>query len=50
MRILVTGGTGHLGRSIVSGLKREGHAVRMLRLPGAIGVMRRLGLLGGQRG
>jgi uncharacterized protein YbjT (DUF2867 family) len=30
MRILVTGGTGHLGRAIVSGLKREGHTVRIL--------------------
>ena len=30
MRILVTGGTGHLGRSIVDGLAREGHQVRVL--------------------
>jgi uncharacterized protein YbjT (DUF2867 family) len=30
MRILVTGGTGHLGRAIVSGLKRDGHTVRIL--------------------
>jgi uncharacterized protein YbjT (DUF2867 family) len=30
MTILVTGGTGHLGRAIVSGLQREGHSVRVL--------------------
>jgi uncharacterized protein YbjT (DUF2867 family) len=30
MRILVTGGTGHLGRAVVAGLQREGHAVRVL--------------------
>jgi uncharacterized protein YbjT (DUF2867 family) len=30
MRILVTGGTGHLGRTIVDGLLREGHRVRIL--------------------
>ena len=30
MRILVTGGTGHLGQAIMSGLKREGHQVRIL--------------------
>lgn len=30
MRILVTGGTGHLGTQIVSGLQREGHQVRVL--------------------
>jgi uncharacterized protein YbjT (DUF2867 family) len=30
MRILVTGGTGHLGRAILSGLIREGHEVRVL--------------------
>ncbi len=30
MRILVTGGTGHLGRSIVSGLPPLGHQVRIL--------------------
>ncbi len=30
MRILVTGGTGHLGTQIVSGLQREGHHVRVL--------------------
>lgn len=30
MRVLVTGGTGHLGRAIVPGLKREGHTVRVL--------------------
>jgi uncharacterized protein YbjT (DUF2867 family) len=35
MRILVTGGTGHLGRGIVSRLKDEGHHVRVLaRSPG----------------
>ena len=35
MRILVTGGTGHLGRAIVSGLRGEGHRVRILaRRPG----------------
>jgi uncharacterized protein YbjT (DUF2867 family) len=30
MRILVTGGTGHLGQAIVSELKREHHQVRIL--------------------
>lgn len=30
MRILVTGGTGHLGKAIVLGLKREDHHVRVL--------------------
>ena len=30
MRILVTGGTGHLGRDIVSLLKDQGHQVRVL--------------------
>jgi uncharacterized protein YbjT (DUF2867 family) len=30
MRILVTGGTGHLGQAIMSGLTREGHQVRIL--------------------
>ena len=30
MRILITGGTGHLGRAIVSGLKRQSHTVRIL--------------------
>jgi uncharacterized protein YbjT (DUF2867 family) len=36
MRILVTGGTGHLGRDIVSRLKDQGHQVRVLaRTPGA---------------
>ena len=30
MRILVTGGTGHLGQAVVSGLKRKGHQVRIL--------------------
>ncbi|MGN6167641.1 MAG: SDR family oxidoreductase [Solirubrobacteraceae bacterium] len=30
MRILVTGGAGHLGRAVVSGLQREGHHVRIL--------------------
>src|SRR5438874_6790781 len=30
MRILVTGGTGHLGQSVVAGLKEEGHRVRIL--------------------
>jgi uncharacterized protein YbjT (DUF2867 family) len=30
MRILVTGGTGHLGHAIVSGLGRDGHQVRVL--------------------
>jgi uncharacterized protein YbjT (DUF2867 family) len=35
MRILVTGGTGHLGRAISAGLKRDGHRVRILaRRPG----------------
>ena len=35
MRILVTGGTGHLGRDIVSLLKDQGHHVRVLaRTPG----------------
>ena len=35
MKILVTGGTGHLGRAIVSGLTRDGHSVRILaRHPG----------------
>jgi uncharacterized protein YbjT (DUF2867 family) len=35
MRILVTGGTGHLGRAITAGLKRDGHQVRILaRTPG----------------
>lgn len=35
MRILVTGGTGHLGRAITAGLKRDGHQVRILaRRPG----------------
>jgi uncharacterized protein YbjT (DUF2867 family) len=36
MRILVTGGTGHLGTQIVSGLRADGHRVRVLaRRPGA---------------
>jgi uncharacterized protein YbjT (DUF2867 family) len=36
MRILVTGGTGHLGQAIVSELKREHHQVRVLaRTPGS---------------
>lgn len=30
MRILVTGGTGHLGRAIVPGLQRDGHQARIL--------------------
>src|SRR5690349_1079137 len=30
MRVLVTGGTGHLGRDIVSLLKDQGHQVRVL--------------------
>lgn len=30
MRLLVTGGTGHLGQAIVSGLKDRGHRVRIL--------------------
>lgn len=30
MRILITGGTGHLGQAIVSELKRDGHRVRVL--------------------
>jgi uncharacterized protein YbjT (DUF2867 family) len=35
MRILVTGGTGHLGRAITVRLSRDGHQVRILaRLPG----------------
>jgi uncharacterized protein YbjT (DUF2867 family) len=35
MRILVTGGTGHLGYAITAGLKRDGHQVRILaRRPG----------------
>lgn len=36
MRILVTGGTGHLGGATVRGLNREGHLVRILaRHPGS---------------
>jgi hypothetical protein len=35
MRVLLTGGTGHLGRAIAAGLTREGHRVRILaRRPG----------------
>jgi uncharacterized protein YbjT (DUF2867 family) len=35
MKILVTGGTGHLGRTIVAGLTNSGHQVRILaRRPG----------------
>lgn len=35
MRVLVTGGTGHLGRAVVQLLRQEGHAVRVLaRKPG----------------
>jgi uncharacterized protein YbjT (DUF2867 family) len=35
MTVLVTGGTGHLGRAIVALLRRDGHAVRVLaRRPG----------------
>ena len=35
MRILVTGGTGHLGRAITARLSRDGHRVRVLaRRPG----------------
>jgi uncharacterized protein YbjT (DUF2867 family) len=35
MRILVTGGTGHLGRTIVSDLSKAGHRVRVIaRRPG----------------
>jgi uncharacterized protein YbjT (DUF2867 family) len=35
MRILVTGGTGHLGRSVVARLRQRGHKVRVLaRQPG----------------
>ena len=35
MTVLVTGGTGHLGRAIVARLRRDGHAVRILaRRPG----------------
>lgn len=35
MRILVTGGTGHLGRPVVAGLIADGHRVRVLaRTPG----------------
>lgn len=30
MRVLVTGGTGHLGRALVDGLRRQGHDVRIL--------------------
>src|SRR5436309_10848371 len=30
MQLLVTGGTGHLGQVVVSGLEREGHGVRVL--------------------
>jgi uncharacterized protein YbjT (DUF2867 family) len=30
MQVLVTGGTGRLGRAIVANLKREGHCVRVL--------------------
>jgi uncharacterized protein YbjT (DUF2867 family) len=31
MKVLVTGGTGHLGRAIVARLREDGHAVRILR-------------------
>ncbi len=35
MRVLITGGTGHLGRAIMAGLNRDGHHVRILaRRPG----------------
>jgi len=35
MRVLITGGTGHLGRAITAGLNRDGHQVRILaRRPG----------------
>jgi uncharacterized protein YbjT (DUF2867 family) len=35
MKTLVTGGTGHLGRAVVAGLKERGHPVRVLaRRPG----------------
>jgi uncharacterized protein YbjT (DUF2867 family) len=35
MNILVTGGAGHLGRSVVAGLNESGHHVRVLaRRPG----------------
>ena len=30
MRVLVTGGTGHVGAHVVAALLDEGHAVRML--------------------
>ena len=31
MKILVTGGTGHLGRVVVARLRQDGHQVRILR-------------------
>jgi uncharacterized protein YbjT (DUF2867 family) len=40
MKVLVTGGTGHLGRSLVARLNAEGHQVRVLaRRPGADGTV-----------
>ena len=35
MRVLVTGGTGHLGRAIVASLRKDGHQIRIIaRQPG----------------
>jgi nucleoside-diphosphate-sugar epimerase len=31
MKVLVTGGTGHLGRAIVARLREDGHGVRILK-------------------
>lgn len=35
MRILVTGGTGHLGRSVVKRLQADGHQPRVLAREGS---------------